>query len=319
MVGHPNRRTLLQGSAAALLFGQSGATCVEAASCSAAIDQNPFGYALNTSTLMGHKLPIDEELKLIAAVGYGGVEPWVRELEAYQQSGKSVDDLGKLTRDLGLAVPSAIAFFEWIVDDDARRKAGLETARRNMEMVRKLGATHIAAPAAGATDVAGMSFDAIADRYRELLKIGRDIGVLPELEVWGFSRTLGTLADVAHVAVACGEPDVTILPDVYHLYKGGSSHHGLRVLNGRAIPAIHMNDYPADPARASIGDADRIYPGDGIAPVAEILRTLHGIGFGGFLSLELFNREYWSQDPKTVAERGLHKMQAAVQNAFQST
>ena len=57
-----------------------------------------------------------------------------------------------------------------------------------------------------------------------------------------------------------------------------------------------MNDYPAKPPRSEITDAHRVYPGDGVAPLASMLRDLRRIGFRGVLSLELFNRDYWKQD-----------------------
>jgi sugar phosphate isomerase/epimerase len=79
-----------------------------------------------------------------------------------------------------------------------------------------------------------------------------------------------------------------------------------------------MNDYPAQPPRESIGDADRVYPGDGVAPLGQILRDLSAAGFEGFLSLELFNREYWNRDAETVAREGIEKMRAAVEAAFAS-
>jgi sugar phosphate isomerase/epimerase len=275
-----------------------------------------FGYCLNTSTLQGFKMSIDEELRLAGAVGYGAVEPWVRELEAYQAGGKSLDDLGKLARDLNLTIPSAIGFFEWVIDDDERRRAGFENARRSMERVRRIGGTRLAAPPVGATDRDDIDPSRMAERYGELLRIGSDIGVTPEVEVWGFSKTLGTLAEAAAVAIGCGRPDACILPDVYHLHKGGSPHRGLRMLNGSVIPAIHLNDYPATPGRDALTDAHRVYPGDGVAPLGEIVRDLRDIGFRGYLSLELFNREYWKQDPTTVARTGLDKMRAAVRSAL---
>ena len=48
---------------------------------------------------------------------------------------------------------------------------------------------------------------------------------------------------------------------------------GLRLLGGAAVQVFHMNDYPADPPREKITDAHRVYPGDGVAPIADILRT----------------------------------------------
>jgi sugar phosphate isomerase/epimerase len=155
-----------------------------------------------------------------------------------------------------------------------------------------------------------------AERYRALLEIGDQIGVIPEVEVWGFSKALSRLGEVMIVAIESGHTKACILPDVYHVYKGGSDFNGLKLIDGKAIPAIHMNDYPADPPRETIGDGDRVYPGDGVAPLDQILRDLHSNGFSGLLSLELFNREYWKQDPLVVAQTGLKKMKDAVKKAL---
>jgi sugar phosphate isomerase/epimerase len=83
------------------------------------------------------------------------------------------------------------------------------------------------------------------------------------------------------------------------------------------MQVFHMNDYPAKPARAEITDAHRVYPGDGVAPLVPMLRTLRSLGFRGVLSLELFNRDYWKQNPLTVAQRGLEKMRAVAKQAMQ--
>jgi sugar phosphate isomerase/epimerase len=80
-----------------------------------------------------------------------------------------------------------------------------------------------------------------------------------------------------------------------------------------------MNDYPADPPRETITDRDRIYPGDGIAPLTQILGDLHANGSRAVLSLELFNPTYWQQDPLAVAKTGLTKMQDAVHKAFDAS
>jgi hypothetical protein len=38
-----------------------------------------------------------------------------------------------------------------------------------------------------------------------------------------------------------------------------------------------MNDYPAEPPRETIADRDRVYPGDGIAPIKQIVGDLHRV------------------------------------------
>ncbi|MDQ3537085.1 MAG: sugar phosphate isomerase/epimerase, partial [Bacteroidota bacterium] len=54
-----------------------------------------------------------------------------------------------------------------------------------------------------------------------ILEIGKNEGVVPHLELWGFSQNLKRLGDVLYVASESGHPDAHILLDIYHLYKGG--------------------------------------------------------------------------------------------------
>jgi 2-keto-myo-inositol isomerase len=271
-----------------------------------------IGYCLNTSTLRGHKLAIAEEIKIAAEVGYDAVEPWIRELDDHVKAGGSLEKLGREIRDRNLTVESAIGFFEWAVDDEGKRQKGFDEAKRNFEMVRALGGKRLAAPPFGLTNTTGVDLLKVAERYRALLELGDQFGVVPEVEVWGFSKTLGRLSEASMVAIESGHPRACILPDVYHLYKGGSSFQGLSLLNGAAIHVFHMNDYPADPPRGEIKDEHRVYPGDGIAPLADLLRTLLATGFRGYFSLELFNHNYWQQDARTVARTGLDKMRGIV-------
>jgi len=269
---------------------------------------NRFRYCLNTSTLRGQKLDIEEEVALVAEAGYDGIEPWIRELDAYAQAGGSLERLGGIIRDAGLEVPSAIGFFEWDIDDPERRAAGLDEAKRSMEVLAAVGGTRIAAPPLGNRETAGVDLLVLADRYRALLELGETIGVVPQLEVWGFSKTLSRLGESLCVAVESGRRDACLLPDVYHLYKGGSSWNGLRLVHGAAMHVFHLNDYPAEPPRETISDADRVFPGDGVAPLDEIFAIFESIGFRGTLSLELFNPEYWKRDALAVAREGLEKM-----------
>jgi sugar phosphate isomerase/epimerase len=275
-----------------------------------------FDFCLNTSTIRGQGLV--EEIEIAAKAGYQGIEPWVREIDEYVQKGGSLDDLRKRIADLGLSVESAVGFPQWIVDDDERRAKGLEEAKRNMDLVQRIGGKRLAAPPVGATDQTDVNLLAVADRYRVLLELGDQMGVVPQLELWGFSKALSRLGECAMVAIERRHPRACLLLDVYHLYKGGSEFTGLRLVRGAALHVIHMNDYPATPPRSEITDAHRVYPGDGVAPLEFILGDLWDIGFRGMLSLELFNRDYWIQDALTVAKTGIEKMRGAVSRAVET-
>jgi len=298
-----SRRALVTGAGLAAVGLSSEGRTAPAAS-------RPFRYCLNTSTIRGQKLPITEVVDVAARAGYQAVEPWIDELERHTQAGGSLKELGARLRDHGLAVESAIGFYEWIVDDGARRAAALEGAQRAMAMLQQIDGRRLAAPPAGATERADMEPLRIAERYRALLELGDRMGVVPQLELWGFSKTVRRLGDAAQIAADADHPRACILPDVFHLYKGGSGFHGLRLLSAGAVHAIHINDYPATPPGDEITDAARVYPGEGIAPLELVFRQLREIGFDGVLSLELFNPAYWKLDATTVAKTGLEKMRA---------
>ena len=81
---------------------------------------------------------------------------------------------------------------------------------------------------------------------------------------------------------------------------------------GEKIAVFHFNDAPAQPAREKQSDADRVYPGDGILDLGQMIAIVRDAGYSGVISLELFNPNYWEQDPAEVARIGLEKMQAAI-------
>lgn len=114
------------------------------------------------------------------------------------------------------------------------------------------------------------------------------------------------------IAAVANDPDARILPDVYHLFRGNSGFNGLKMLDGKLIEIFHMNDFPSHKNREEQDDSDRVYPGDGSAPIYDIVRDLLNMGGMKVLSLELFNRSYWDKDPLQVAETGLRKMKAIV-------
>tara|TARA_B000000460_G_scaffold233279_1_gene192864 strand:- start:394 stop:870 length:477 start_codon:yes stop_codon:yes gene_type:complete len=157
---------------------------------------------------------------------------------------------------------------------------------------------------------------AAAERYRKLLEIGDEIGVVPQIEMWGGNPSIGRVSTAIYIAIEAGHPDACFLGDVYHTYKGGSDFEGLKMLGPQALQHFHWNDYPAEPPVDTIGDEHRVFPGDGIAPITEITRGFLQVGATPVLSLELFNREYWAMDALEAAKVGLKKMKASVAPAL---
>jgi sugar phosphate isomerase/epimerase len=270
----------------------------------------PFKAALNASTLFPFKLGIAEQVRVAAEAGYAGLELWMQDLERYLAGGGTIPELRAQADAAGIALVNAIAFFKWADADDVTRQAGLAQAEREMRMLAELGCPAVAAPPFG--DVAGLPLEAIAGHFARLAELARAIGVEPYLEFWGRAARLSKLSEAMFIAIESGVPDARLLLDPFHMYTGGSALGGLAYLRGEQIGIVHVNDYPAAPAREAIADRDRVFPGAGVAPTHELAALLDRAGYRGYLSLELFVEDFGAASALDVARRGL----AAIQSAY---
>lgn len=271
-------------------------------------EKTGFRYCLNASTLRGQKMGLRGFLEVASGAGYDGVELWLREIEEYLGSGGTRQELRGMLDDLGLVFEDVIAFAPWIVEEEGKRREALETMRRDLDLLAELGCRRMAAPPAGATQGERLDLRRVAERYRAVLELAEGTGVRPVLEVWGFAANLSRLGEAVQVLVEADHAEATLLPDVYHLHRGGSGFGGLRFLSAEAVGMFHLNDYPGGREAASLTDADRVYPGEGVAPWEQIRRDLRRINPQMVLSLELFNPTYWARDHGVVAAEGLAAM-----------
>ena len=278
--------------------------------------KNQFSYCLNTSTISGQKVGFLKEFEIASKAGYDGIEIWIRDLQKYLVEGGNLKDLKKYIGDLGLRVENAIGFAQWIVDDETTRNAGIEQLKTEMDLLAQIGCKRIAAPPAGATDKPFTDLFEIGKRYRKILDLGDETGVTPILEFWGATASLYHISQAMFVATAANHPKACILPDVYHMFRGGSGFDSLKQISGNAIEVFHFNDFVADIPHEKQNDSDRVYPGDGAAPYKEIIRDLYQSGGKKVFSLELFNANYWNKDAFEVANTGLTKMKKLVETAL---
>ncbi len=271
---------------------------------------NGFVYSLNMSTIRGQNLGFIKELEVAARAGFTSVEIWLDTLQTYLQSGGTAAEAKKIIDGLGLKIEDAIGFAPWIVDDETTRKQALVQLQADMDLLAKLGCPRIAAPPAGATKLPMIPLDTITERYSAILKMGKQSGVIPQLEMWGGSVNLKQVSHVLYVAAACGDKDARILLDVFHVFKGRSPVESLAFVGDSALEIFHVNDYPAGISPDVISEPDRIYVGDGIAPVKQILQLAKHADKPLIISFEVFNKGYYMHDALTVAKTALAKMKA---------
>ena len=268
-------------------------------------------FSMNASTIRGYKLSLKEQVKAVVAAGYDGFEPWLKDIHAARADGSFADTV-KIARDVGLQFVNGIAFGQWVHPDAKVRAAGLEETKRDMAVLAEMGCPRIAASMFGVQKAGSPKLGAaeIAERFAALCDLGDKMGVQPLLEYWGHSVNLSRLEDSLDVLARVKRPGTAVLADVYHTYRGGGDFATFARLTPEQLPVLHVNDYPSTKPRTELTDADRVWPGDGIAPWKELFATLDARGIEPWLSIELFNPAYWRTTPSDTLRTGIEKMVA---------
>ena len=279
-------------------------------------EERPFRISLNTATIRGYELPVEQQIDLCAKAGFDGIELWISDVKNYIKQGGTPEALSRQIKQQGLLLENMITFSTWMADDPERRAEGVRSMREDMELTVRLGASWIAAPVQGIAAVEREKLSEYSGRYQTILEAGDEVGVTPLIEPWG-SGALSQLSDAAAITIETGHSKASMLLDFYHLYRGGNSFDSLWLINGSSLPLIHINDYPGSIVREELKDADRIFPGDGICPFDKLLPLLFQTGFRGALSIELFNRTYWeSMDVEELLKKSFSSISAVIDNSL---
>ena len=210
-----------------------------------------------------------------------------------ERSGRSLEDLRKRIEDAGLFVPSVIGLWDAIPATQEEDR-NLVASRDRMRMASAIGARNVQVVPGPAREDFDLRW--AADRYRDLLRIGlEEYDLRPAMVFVEFLPGAKTMGRASAIALDADHPRAAIIPDVFHMHIGGSGFQGLKHIDGDFIAIFQFNDAPAEPGLEDLEDKHRVFPGDGILPLEEILRDLHGTGFRDCVSLAL-QPSYWERD-----------------------
>ena len=258
--------------------------------------------SFNASTIRG--TPILRQIEVAALAGFEGIELWFADVDAHLAKGAELAEIRAALDDRGLAVPTLIYLGGWFEARDADWLRIKAECGSRLEQAATLGAEYvIAGPPGGRADVA-----LGARRYRELLELGDRIGAWPAFEFLGFVGQFNTIESACEVLALAAHPKAATVLDPFHIFRGGGSVESIAKLRADQIAVAHFNDTPAQPPREQQHDADRVWPGDGHLDLRHYFVQLARVGYGGWLSLELFREDLWQRDPLEVARIAFEKM-----------
>ena len=260
--------------------------------------------SLNSSTIK--TTPLLDKIRVAGEAGYAGIELWAVELYEHVGRGGEISDVEKALADHGLEVPCFIAVRNWGESSGWEYKLAMDEARRRFELAARLGAPlMVCTPPLERPGIEGLHRG-----YGDLLQIGRETGVRAVLEYISFFASLNNIPDTVAVLDECGDPDGCTILDSFHNWNNRTTLDDIRTLPLERIVHYHINDAAPGIPSGSQKDPDRVMPGDGVIDLKSELGALREKGYDRWISLELFNAEWWAKDPLETAKVGLERMQA---------
>jgi sugar phosphate isomerase/epimerase len=115
------------------------------------------------------------------------------------------------------------------------------------------------------------------------------------LDTWSSIVTIEQAMDIIDEV---GSGNIGICLDVYHVYWDPKLYEGIKRATGRVF-GVHIDDWRF-PTR---NFEDRVIMGDGILPLATMLRAIEDTGYTGCYEVELFSEELEKIDHNTLLER----------------
>jgi 2-keto-myo-inositol isomerase len=218
----------------------------------------------------------------------------------------------RVLTDLGLTPVSCASGAFGIWEPGPGRAAAVETFKRRCEMFAGLGLTRIYTPSAAMQKFTQDDYKAGADNMREIGVIAKQFGMTAMIEATRASTFVAALPTMLTMTRAAG--NVAPLVDCYHFWSGPSKLEDLDLIRPGEIGHVHFQDTP-DLPRELLEQTTRVIPGDGVAPLAAILRKLENKGYAGSLSVELFLPKFTQGDPFEVAREIRQKSEAVMRRA----
>ena len=257
---------------------------------------------LNTSTIK--PVPLLEKIKLVGEAGYAGIELWLNDVWEFVARGGEVSEISRALDDHGLIVPSVIAMRQWGDFEGWEHQLVLDEARRRFALGARLGAPYIVAT----PPLENPKTSHLAERYKELLEIGREEGIKPTFEYISFFKSVHTLRRAWEIVQETNDPDATLILDAFHNWNSDSTTQDLKDIPLDRISHYHIDD--ADPQKPALTqtDPDRVMPGDGQIDLQTEIKLLKEKGYDGTVSLELFSQYWWDKDPKETLRVGYERV-----------
>lgn len=266
---------------------------------------NRFGF--NTVTMGG---ALERKLACVREAGFSGIELWAKDLVDHPQG---VEAAAQLVRDSGLKVTDFQPLRDFEGQPDVMRPHRLAVAREHLRQMQLVGADLLLVCSA-TSPLTINDPDRAAEDLRTLSTLATPLGIRICYEALSWGRHVNRWEQSWDIVRRCDRSNVGIILDSFHMdVRGdmtGASIARLREVPVEKIFLVQLADYFFEYSSATadiieLARHQRLFPGEGLHDVRDLVQQLASMGYAGHYTFEVFNDDYVASDPAVVAQRGM--------------
>ena len=248
-----------------------------------------------------------------AKAGIKNVEPSSGLLDDFLKN-DTLASAKRVLTDNGLKVVSGAIGTTGLWEPNPKFADNLEAFKKRCEQFAELGAPLVYSPCVTDAKFNADDYAKGAQNIRQVAEVARQFQLKVAAEFVRSSTFMASLTTALRLHREAAHPNFGILFDCYHFWSGPSKMEDMDLIRPGEIIHAHLND-TQDLPRELLDLQSRVVPGDGVAPLAKILRKLVDHGYSGPISVELFLSKYQMADPFELAKEIRLKSEATFQQA----
>jgi len=255
--------------------------------------------ALHTGSIGSSSL--DVMLRAAKDAGWDGIELRHMDFARLLDGGMPIADILALVQQTGLPVTAVGAERGWVYSMGAERARLLASITEVCRWAVELGAPIVMSP----MDAESGDLEQAAASLREVGDIVAAHGKTMALELNVSVPQFCILQNVRDLLARAAHPNLGLLVDTYHIERGEGGLQTYQGLHDGEIAYFQYSDVPNGPMNPPGNTQERLPPGQGVVPFADILPIITAKGYTGYLSYEGLNTAANARDPFEVAAEAL--------------
>jgi 2-keto-myo-inositol isomerase len=286
---------------------------------------SPLAQAAERAGGANRKMTLSMHQFTSAGAGYRqALEGWAKAgIQNVEPSAAALDDFLKhdtlagakrILADHGLKIVSGAIGVTGLWEPNPKFAQNLEAFKKRCEQFAELGAPLVYSPCATSAKFTMDDYARAPENVRRVADVAQQFHLKVAAEFVRNSTFLASLPTALRLHRETAHPSFGILFDCYHFWSGPSKMEDLEMIRPGEIIHAHLND-TQDLPRELLDTYSRVVPGEGVAPLAKILRKIVQQGYAGPISVELFLPKYQLADPFELAKVIKSKSEATFKQA----